>query len=110
MPFETKKYCHLVISVCLNILKKFKVLRYIADKSIGEIYQEREMTITPYQIDSVLSAYTRQSKLRVSHNTAKGNAPDGKYTDVVSLSVKEESKAEDFDQISYNLRDVILKK
>ena len=68
------------------------------------------MTITPYQIDSVLSAYTRQSKLRVSQNTAKGNAPEGKYTDVVSLSVKEENKAEEFDKISYNIRDVILKK
>jgi len=67
------------------------------------------MTITPYQIDSVLSAYTRQSKLRVAHNTAKGNAPEGKYTDVVSLSVKEENKAEEYDKISYNLRDVILK-
>ncbi len=68
------------------------------------------MTITPYQIDSVLSAYTRQSKLRVSQATAKGNAPEGKYTDVVSLSVKEENKAEEFDKISYNIRDVILKK
>ena len=68
------------------------------------------MTITPYQIDSVLSAYTRQSKLRVSQVTAKGNAPEGKYTDVVSLSVKEENNAEEFDKISYNLRDVILKK
>jgi hypothetical protein len=72
--------------------------------------REREMTITPYQIDSVLSAYTRQSKLRVSRNTAQGNAPEGKYTDVVSLSVKEENKAEEFDKISYNIRDVILKK
>jgi hypothetical protein len=72
--------------------------------------REREMTITPYQIDSVLSAYTRQSKLRVSRNAAKENAPEGKYTDVVSLSVKEENKAEEFDKISYNLRDVILKK
>ncbi len=68
------------------------------------------MTITPYQIDSVLSAYTRQSKLRVSQAAAKGNVPEGKYTDVVSLSIKEESKAEEFDKISYNLRDVILKK
>ncbi len=68
------------------------------------------MTITSYQIDSVLSAYTRQSKLRVSHNAAKGNAPEGKYTDIVSLSVNEESKSEELDKISYSLRDVILKK
>ena len=68
------------------------------------------MTITSYQIDSVLSAYTRQSRLRVSQNAARGKIPDGKYTDVVSLSVNEESKSEEFDKISYNLRDVILKK
>lgn len=68
------------------------------------------MTITSYQIDSVLSAYTRQSKLRVSQNTAKGRAPEGKYTDVVSLSGSEDNKSEEFDKISYNLRDVILKK
>jgi hypothetical protein len=68
------------------------------------------MTITPYQVDSVLNAYTRQSKLRVSNSTVKGNAPEGKYTDVVSLSATEENKAEEFDKISYNLRDVILKK
>jgi hypothetical protein len=67
------------------------------------------MTITPYQVDSVLNAYTRQSKLRVSHTVAKGNASEGKYTDVVSLSAQKENKAEEFDKISYNLRDVILK-
>ena len=68
------------------------------------------MTITPYQVDSVLNAYTRQSKLRVSHAATRENAPEGKYTDVVSLSSKEENKAGEFDKISYNLRDVILKK
>lgn len=68
------------------------------------------MTITSYQIDSVLSAYTRQSKLRVSHNSVRGGAPEGKYADVVSLSVNEDRKSEELDKISYNLRDVILKK
>ena len=66
------------------------------------------MTITPYQVDSVLNAYARQSKLRVSHTLPKENALEGKYTDKVSLSVNEENKAEEFDKISYNLRDVIL--
>ena len=67
------------------------------------------MTITPYQVDSVLNAYARQNKLRVSHTVSTENAPDSKYADVVSLSVKEENKAEEFDKISHNLRDVILK-
>jgi hypothetical protein len=66
------------------------------------------MTITPYQVDSVLNAYNRQSKLRVSHTVSKENATEGKYTDKVSLSINEENKAEEFDKISYNLRDVIL--
>lgn len=68
------------------------------------------MTITPYQVDSVLNAYTRQSKLRVSHAADKGNVMGGKYTDVVSLSSKEENSTEEFDKISYNLRDVFLRK
>ena len=67
------------------------------------------MTITPYQVNSVLNAYTRQSKLKVSHAVPQENAPEGKYSDVVSLSAKEANKAEELDKISYNLRDVILK-
>jgi hypothetical protein len=67
------------------------------------------MTITPYQVDSVLSAYTKQNKIRVSNTAARENVSESKYKDVVSLSAKEGSKAEEFDIISYNLRDVILK-
>jgi hypothetical protein len=70
--------------------------------------QEGKMTVTPYQVNSVLTAYAKQSKLKVSHTIPLENAPDGKYADVVSLSVKEDNKAEEFDKISYNLRDVIL--
>ena len=68
------------------------------------------MTITPYQIDSVLNAYTKQSKLKVAQNTVRENVSENKYSDVVSLSHKEKNKAEEFDKISYNLRDVILNK
>jgi hypothetical protein len=68
------------------------------------------MAITSYQIDSVLSAYTKQSKLKALQTAAQGNAEESKYADVVSLSVKEENKAEDFDKISSNLRDGIVKK
>jgi hypothetical protein len=71
--------------------------------------REGKMTITPYQVDSVLNAYARQSKLRVSHTVPTENASDSKYTDVVSISAKEENNADEFDKISYNLRDVILK-
>jgi hypothetical protein len=67
------------------------------------------MTITPYQVDSVLNAYTKQNKIRISNTAPRENVSEGKYKDVVSLSAKEGSKAEEFDIISYNLRDVILK-
>ena len=67
------------------------------------------MTITSYQVDSVLNAYTKQNKMRISNIVPKENIPAGKYKDVVSLSANEESKAEEFDIISYKVRDVILK-
>jgi hypothetical protein len=65
------------------------------------------MAITPYQVNSVINAYTKQNKINVSANVPKENVLEDK--DVVSLSVKENSKAEEFDIISSNLRDVILK-
>ncbi len=67
------------------------------------------MTITSYQVDSVLNAYTKQNKMRISTAVPKENVAEGKYQDVVSLSAKQDSKAKEFDIISYNLRDVILK-
>ena len=67
------------------------------------------MAITSYQVDSVLNAYTKQNKIKISANVPKENVLAGKDKDDVSLSVKENSRAEDFDIISSNLRDVILK-
>ena len=67
------------------------------------------MTITAYQVDSVLNAYTRQSKVRITSSASKGDGSDGQYKDIVSLSTKEANKSEELEKISYNLRDVILK-
>ena len=67
------------------------------------------MTVTAYQVNSVLNAYTRQSKIRISSDPANEKGSDGQYRDVVSLSVKQSNKAEELEKISYNLRDVILK-
>jgi len=67
------------------------------------------MTVTSYQVDNVLNAYTRQSKVRITSVVAKEGSSDGQYRDIVSLSTNEATKAEEFDKISYNLRDVILK-
>jgi hypothetical protein len=67
------------------------------------------MTITAYQVDSVLNAYTRQSKVRIAPVVAQEGGSDGKYRDTVSLTGKDEQKAEQMEKISYNLRDVILR-
>lgn len=67
------------------------------------------MTITAYQVNSVLNAYTRQSKVRIASALSREDGSDGQFRDVVSLSVKEANKAEELEKISYNLRDVILK-
>jgi hypothetical protein len=67
------------------------------------------MTITSYQVDSVLNAYTRQSKVRIAPVAIREGSSEGNFRDVVSLSGKEEQKTEELERISYNLRDVILK-
>ena len=67
------------------------------------------MTITAYQVDSVLNAYTRQSRVRIKLAENPDGGGEFKYRDVVSISGKEEQKAEELEKISYNLRDVILK-
>jgi len=67
------------------------------------------MTITAYQVDSVLSAYTRQSKVRIAPAESRDDGSNSTYRDIVSLSTKETEKAEVLDKISYSLRDVILK-
>ena len=67
------------------------------------------MTITSYKVDSVLKAYTKQNKIKISATVPKENVSEGKDKDVASLSAKEDSRAEELDIISCNLRDAILK-
>jgi hypothetical protein len=67
------------------------------------------MTISAYQIDNILKAYSRQSKINLRSAPAQDVLKAGpRYADVVSLS-SEPSKQEVFDKISYSLMDVILK-
>jgi len=67
------------------------------------------MTISSYQIDNILKAYSRQSKIG-SRSAPAQDAPNvnSKYADVVSLS-SEQDKQGVYDKISYSLMDVILK-
>ncbi|HOC59303.1 MAG TPA: hypothetical protein PKN70_05110 [Smithellaceae bacterium] len=67
------------------------------------------MAVTPYQINNVLNAYTRQSKIKISSSLSKENAAGKQFRDIVSLSVKDARKEEEIEKISYNLRDVLLK-
>ena len=66
------------------------------------------MTISAYQIDNVLKAYSRQSKVSsrpAAQDVAKASP---KYAVVVSLSAGQE-KPEVYDKISYSLMDILLK-
>ena len=67
------------------------------------------MTITPYHLDSVINAYTRQNKVKVAAAIPNQDGLEMKFKDVVSLSAKDAEKAEALDKISYSLRDVILR-
>ena len=67
------------------------------------------MAVRPYQINNVLNAYTRQSKIKISSSLSKENAAGKQFRDIVSLSVKDVHKEEEIEKISYNLRDVLLK-
>ncbi len=67
------------------------------------------MTISPYQVDSILRAYSKQNKIKPQQpSTATEAAKGNPYADVVSLS-SEGGKTEAFNKISYNLLDIIIK-
>jgi hypothetical protein len=66
------------------------------------------MTISTYQIDNILKAYSRQSKVSSQPAAQDVSKASPRYADVVSLSPEQE-KPEVYDKISYSLMDVILK-
>jgi hypothetical protein len=66
------------------------------------------MTISTYQIDNILKAYSRQSKVSSQSAAQDASKASPRYADVVSLSPEQE-KPEVYDKISYSLMDVILK-
>lgn len=65
------------------------------------------MGISTYQIDNVIKAYNKQSRLKF-HLDAKATSLD-KYEDVVTLSGNEALNPEAYAKIAYNLLDVLLK-
>jgi hypothetical protein len=66
------------------------------------------MTISAYQIDNVIKAYSKQHKARVRLDIPQAAAKD-RYRDVVVLSNSEDIKADAYKRISYSLLDVLLK-
>ena len=67
------------------------------------------MTISAYQVDSVISAYNKQSKVKMRHSSSQEENKNARYQDVVSLSQQGSDKAEAYKKISYSIIDVILK-
>ncbi len=66
------------------------------------------MSISSYQVDNVLKAYNKQSKVKAQNHAVTDVQEAGKQTDTVSLT-KEKNKPEVFDKISYSLLDILLK-
>ena len=67
------------------------------------------MTISSYQVDNVIKAYTKQTKVKIKSDITRESAKGNAYNDVVTLSTKEGNKEDAFEKISYNLVDIILK-
>jgi len=65
------------------------------------------VTISSYQIDGIIKAYNKQSRMKVKSSIPQGNRDD-KYADVVTLSVGKGPNDEAYKAISYNLLDIIL--
>ena len=67
------------------------------------------MTITAYQVDSVIKAYQKHN--RVGPRSSGANAEDMRSPvrgDVVSISGKPEVRAEAYEKISYSLKDILV--
>jgi hypothetical protein len=69
------------------------------------------MTISAFQVDSVINAYNKQSRVKVKQASSPEDTQQNvKYQDVVSLSQPGTDKAETYQKTSYSIIDVILKK
>jgi len=65
------------------------------------------MTISSYQIDNVLKAYSKQNKIKAGTLPQPETANGGKYVDVVTLESTDKKAV--YDKISYSLMDILLK-
>jgi len=65
------------------------------------------MTISSYQIDNILKAYSKQNKVRTGTLTQTDMPKEEKYIDVVNLDSIDKTAV--YDKISYSLMDILLK-
>jgi len=65
------------------------------------------MTISSYQIDNILKAYSKQNKIKTGTSPQPETATGGKYVDVVTLDSTDKTAV--YDKISYSLMEILLK-
>ena len=65
------------------------------------------MTISSYQIDNILKAYSKQNKVKAGSMLPADNTKGDKYVDVVTLDSADKTAV--YDKISYSLMDILLK-
>ena len=67
------------------------------------------MTISAFHVDSVISAYAKQSKIKMRQSFLQDEGKSIKHEDVVSLSQQAIDKAEAYKKISSSVIDAIVK-
>jgi hypothetical protein len=65
------------------------------------------MTISSYQIDNILKAYSKQNKIKAGTSPPPETANGEKYVDIVSLDSTDKTAV--YDKISYSLMEILLK-
>ena len=66
------------------------------------------MTISSYQVENILKAYSKQDRVKVGQPAVKEMPNAERYMDTVTLSAGKD-KALIYNKISYNLLDVLLR-
>jgi hypothetical protein len=67
------------------------------------------MTISAYQIYSVISAYNKQNRIKTGRFSLQGETEKGRPAEVVSISKRGIEEAEAYKKISHSLINGILK-
>ncbi len=66
------------------------------------------MTISSYQVENILKAYSKQDRVKIRQPAVKELSTGDRYMDTVTLSSGKD-KAGIYNKISYSLLDVLLK-